>query len=75
VLDVYYGAYYSRGMNTTSKVQSVTYETSTGTMTVTYDRPEWVVADSTGTHRFESVPAWMAYARGTHGWPLVIKAV
>ena len=62
-------------MNATSKVQNVTYTTATGEMTVTYDRPEWVVVDSNGTHRFESVPAWMAYARGTHGWPLALKAL
>jgi len=61
-------------MNAT-KIQSVTYATATGEMTVTYDRPEWVVTDSNGTHRFESVPAWMAYARGTHGWPLALMAV
>lgn len=62
-------------MNTTSKVQSVTYTTATGEMTVTYDRPEWVVVDNGVTHRFTNVPAWMAYARENHGWPLTVKTV
>ena len=62
-------------MNTTSKVQSVTYTTTTGDMTVTYDRPEWVVVDNGTEHRFAKVTDWMAYARQTHGWPLAVKTV
>ena len=58
-----------------NKVEGVTYVTDTGTLTVTYDRPQWVVVDNGAEHRFPSVPAWMAYARETHGWPLTLKAV
>ena len=62
-------------MNATTEIQTITYETANGEMTVTYDRPEWVVVDNNGTHRFAKVTDWMAYARSTHGWPLVVKAV
>ncbi len=56
-------------------LQTITYTTATGEMTVTYDRPEWVVVDNGTEHRFANVPQWMAYARENHGWPLESKAV
>jgi hypothetical protein len=55
-------------------IKNVTYVTDTGELVVTYDRPEWVVVDNGTTHRFPSVPAWIGYARTTHGWPLALKA-
>lgn len=59
-------------MSTVTHIDSITYKTSTGTMTVTYDRPEWVVTDNGTTLRFSSVPEWMQYARETHGWPMEV---
>lgn len=55
------------------KIQSITYQTKTGDLTVSYDRPEWIVNDNGTEHRFPNVPAWMAYARQNHGWPLTVK--
>ena len=62
-------------MNATTKIETITYVTAAGEMTVTYDRPEWVVVDNGAEHRFANVRAWMAYARENHGWPLALKAV
>jgi len=62
-------------MNATTKIETITYTTAAGEMTVTYDRPFWLVNDNGTAHVFESVPQWMAYARENHGWPLALKAV
>lgn len=61
-------------MGNTTRIDAVQYETPDGgTVTVTFDSPEWVVDDNGTEHRFASVPQWMGYVRETYAWPLPSK--
>ena len=59
-----------------NKVESVAYATPTGTVVeVSHHRPEWIVAEDGYARTFASVPAWIAFVRQSHGWPLPLVSV
>lgn len=56
-----------------TRTPAVTYHTTEGDLTVTWDRPTWVVTDADGVEtRLPSVPAWIAHVTAAHGgsWPV-----
>lgn len=53
------------------KVSGIIYSTpSGGTVTVTYDRPQWVIEDGDTIHTVDSIPQMMNYLRTAHTWPM-----